>query len=55
VRVSDDVPVDEDRRDMLLEAFQTHYHPGSVSATALEQGEDELDGGEDGQEPGRED
>ena len=57
VRVSDDVPVDEDRRDLLLEAFQTHYHPGSggsVSETALEQGDEELDGDEDGQEPGRE-
>jgi hypothetical protein len=58
VRVSDDVPVDEDRRDEALERFQTHYHPGaggSVSATALEQGDEELDGGEDGQDPGRED
>jgi hypothetical protein len=58
VRVSDDVPIDEDRRDEVLERFQTHYHPGSsgsVSATALEQGDDELDGDEDGQEPGRED
>jgi hypothetical protein len=58
VRVSDDVTVDEDRRDQLLEAFQTHYHPGSsgsVSETALEQGDDELDEDEDGQEPGRED
>jgi hypothetical protein len=58
VRVSDDVPVDEDRRDQLLEAFQTHYHPGSsgsVSETALEQGDDELDEDEEGQEPGRED
>jgi hypothetical protein len=58
VRVSDDVPVDEDRRDLLLEAFQTHYHPGSggsVSETALEQGDEELDADEDGQEPGRED
>ena len=58
VRVSDDVPVDEDRRDLLLEAFQTHYHPGSagsVSTTALEQGDNELDEDEDGQEPGRED
>jgi hypothetical protein len=58
VRVSDDVPVDEDRRDQLLEAFQTHYHPGSsgsVSETALEQGDDEVDEDEDGQEPGRED
>lgn len=58
VRVSDDVPIDEDRRDEALERFQTHYHPGSggsVSATALEQGDAELDGDEDGQEPGRED
>jgi hypothetical protein len=58
VRVSDEVPVDEDRRDQLLETFQTHYHPGStgsVSETALEQGDDELDQDEDGQDPGRED
>jgi hypothetical protein len=58
VRVSDDVPVDEDRRDQILESFQTHYHPGasgSVSETALEQGDDELDEDEPGQEPGRED
>ena len=47
VRISDEVPVDEDRRDRLLEEFQTHYHPGSagsVSETALEQGDEELDG-----------
>src|SRR5215470_11947027 len=46
VRVSDDVPVDEDRRDKVLEDFQTHYHPGStgsVSETALEQGDEEMD------------
>ena len=58
VRISDEVPVDEDRRDEALERFQTHYHPGSsgsVSATALEQGDDELDEDEDGQDPGRED
>jgi hypothetical protein len=58
VRLSDEVPVDEDHRDQLLESFQTRYHPGSagsVSETALEQGDDELDGDEDGQEPGRED
>jgi hypothetical protein len=58
VRVSDEVPVDEDRRDQLLESFQTTYHPGStgsVSETALEQGDEELDEDEDGQEPGRED
>jgi hypothetical protein len=57
VRISDDVPVDEDRRDRALEEFQTRYHPGSsgsVSETALEQGDEELDEGETGQEPGRE-
>jgi hypothetical protein len=58
VRVSDEVPVDEEQRDRLLEEFQTHYHPGaggSVSGTALEQGDEELDADEDGQDPGRED
>jgi hypothetical protein len=58
VRISDEVPVDEDRRDVLLEQFQTHYHPGnsgSVSGTALDQGDEELDEDEDGQDPGRED
>jgi hypothetical protein len=58
VRVSDEVPVDEEKRDRLLEEFQTHYHAGSggsVSETALEQGDEELDEDEDGQDPGRED
>jgi hypothetical protein len=60
VRVSDDVPVDEDALGSTLEEFQTHYHggtAGSVSATALEQGdgrdvEEEKDLEQD---PGRED
>lgn len=58
VRISDDVPIDEDGRDRALEDFQTQYHSGSagsVSETALEQGDEELDGDEDGQDPGRED
>lgn len=61
VLISDEVPIDEQRRDELLEAFQTHYHaggPGSVSATAHELDEDEGDlesEDEGGQEPGRED
>ena len=58
VRISDEVPVDEEARDRLLEDFQTHYHPGSagsVSETALEQGDEELDEDEEGQDPGRED
>jgi hypothetical protein len=58
VRVSDETPIDEDNRDQILQSFQTRYHPGSpgsVSETALEQGDEELDEGEDGQDPGRED
>ena len=58
VRLSDETPIDEDGRDRILESFQTRYHPGaggSLSETALEQGDDEIDGDEGGQEPGRED
>jgi hypothetical protein len=58
VRISDAVPIDEEQRDRQLEEFQTRYHPGaagSVSETALEQGDEELDEDEDGQDPGRED
>lgn len=53
VRIADDVPIDEDHRDELLERFQTNYHPGAISETALEQ--DDGDEQSDGQEPGRED
>ena len=58
VRISDDVPVDENSLEEALEKFQTTYHAGargSVSESALEQGDDEYDEDEDGQEPGRED
>jgi hypothetical protein len=58
VRIADEVPVDENRLDETLEDFQTHYHPGttgSVSGTALEQGDGSDDEDEDGQDPGRED
>jgi hypothetical protein len=58
VRISDDVPVNEDALDEALATFQTSYHAGgrdSVSASALEQGDEEYDEGEDGQDPGRED
>jgi hypothetical protein len=30
VLISDDSPIDEHRRDELLETFQVHYHPGAV-------------------------
>jgi hypothetical protein len=60
VRISDELPVDEDGLDEALEEFQTHYHPGTagaVSATALEQGDGTDDEEEEGeaQDPGRED
>src|SRR5919201_3775660 len=60
VRISDEVPVDEDGLDETLEQFQTHYHggtAGSVSGTALEQGDGTDDEEENGeiQDPGRED
>jgi hypothetical protein len=51
VQISDEVPVDEDRRDELLEAFQVHYHAGSVTSNE-DDAPDELE--EDDQEPGRE-
>jgi hypothetical protein len=57
VQISDEIVVDEERRDELLISFQTVYHPGdgrSVSQTGsehLEEGDDE----EDDQEVARED
>ncbi len=58
VRITDEVPVDEEARDTALERFQTHYHPGlegSVSETALELDDPDENEGEEGQEVGRED
>ena len=54
VRISDDVPVDEDARDKALESFQTHYHPGSggsMAPTELEPDADELVEDEEELEP----
>jgi hypothetical protein len=51
VLISDEVPLDEDRRDELLERFQVHYHPGAMSDDE-EELLDELE--EDQQEAGRE-
>jgi hypothetical protein len=51
VQITDEAPIDENRRDELLEAFQVHYHPGAMS----DNGDDELDElEEDDQEVGRE-
>jgi hypothetical protein len=54
VLVSDDLPVDENRRDELLERFQVHYHPGGPNSITDDgdEHEDELE--EDDQEVGRE-
>jgi hypothetical protein len=51
VQISDEVPLDEDRRDELLEAFQVHYHPGAISDNE-DEAPDTLE--EDHQEVGRE-
>jgi hypothetical protein len=51
VMVSDEVPIDEDRRDQLLESFQVSYHPGAISEDG-DESPDELE--EDDQEVGRE-
>jgi hypothetical protein len=47
VRISEDVPVDEDARDQLLDHFQTHYHPGATGSML----EDALSQGDDGPDP----
>jgi len=52
VLVADDLPIDEPRRDELLETFQVRYHPGSVTADSDDDLDDELE--EDDQEVGRE-
>src|SRR5437660_7606130 len=51
VLISDEVPVDEHRRDELLEAFQVHYHPEAATDDEDET-QDELE--EDHQDVGRE-
>jgi hypothetical protein len=43
VRVSDDVPVDEDGRDRALESFQTRNLSDPLAPDALEDSEDDLE------------
>lgn len=43
VRVSDDVPVDEDSRDSALEAFQTRNQGGSLAGDELEESDDDFE------------
>jgi hypothetical protein len=55
VLISDETPIDESKRDELLETFQVHYHPGGANSITDDGDEtpDELE--EDHQEVGRED
>ncbi|MGI8512429.1 MAG: hypothetical protein ACR2NH_07355 [Solirubrobacteraceae bacterium] len=57
VLIADDLPIDDHRRDELLEAFQVHYHPGSSGSITDDGDEDEREDDleEDDQEVGRED
>jgi hypothetical protein len=43
VRVSDDVPVDEDGRDRALESFQTRSQTDPLAPDALEKSEDDFE------------
>jgi hypothetical protein len=54
VLVADELPLDEHRRDELLEAFQVTYHPGGANSIAGSDDEDEDELEEDDQEVGRE-
>ena len=51
VLISDETPVEENRRDELLETFQVQYHPGAAEDDG-DESPDELE--EDHQEVGRE-
>jgi len=55
VLISEESPIDDRRRDELLEAFQVTYHPGGSGSISDddEDHDDELE--EDDQEVGRED
>lgn len=51
VRVSDDVPVDEDGRDRALEAFETSNQGDSLDGNALEASDDDFEEEEERPEP----
>lgn len=55
VRVSDDVPVDEDGRDRALEAFEVTAQSGpSLAADAIEASEDDFEEEEEKPQPAEE-
>jgi hypothetical protein len=47
VRLSDEVPVDEDGRDRVLEAFQSQNQPGHLAVHALEASDDDVEEAEE--------
>ena len=51
VRVSDDVPVDEDGRDQALASFESRSQGGSLAGDALEESEDDFEEDEERPEP----
>jgi hypothetical protein len=51
VRVSEDVPVDEDGRDRALESFEARSQGSVIPAEALEDSEDDLEEEEERPEP----
>jgi hypothetical protein len=51
VRVSDDVPVDEDGRDRALESFEVSSQSVPLPADALEQSEDDFEEEDERPEP----
>jgi hypothetical protein len=54
VQIADEVPVDEARRDELLERFQVRYHPGAANSITESDDDDVDELEEDHQEVGRE-
>jgi hypothetical protein len=54
VQIADEVPVDEARRDELLERFQVRYHPGAANSITDSDDDDVDELEEDHQEVGRE-
>lgn len=51
VRVSDDVPVDEDGRDQALASFESRSQAGALAGDALEESEDDFEEDEERPEP----
>ncbi len=47
VLISDEVPVDENRRDELLETFQSRHQPGTLGDDDLDVVDEEFEGEQD--------